>query len=593
LSVRAWLLVIFMTPSLAAAPATAPARQPASRPTASGPLFRKALTALDNNGLAALSEDMNEAATLLLDVSGTADSSALVEHAAIREFARAFGRLGSLTTEQTDTLRWLLQHPPLATQLLLAMTDQDAPDRVLAVLAALRQAEPRRVDRLVDLTVAVCVVWDESPSDTGGEDAPVDPGRAAEVFGLYASPGTRLRYDLTRLPWQFLVFVVDNPASPEEVDWARAEYARQTDLARAFTDPPYAHSGLRPGPPPEGDRPTYTLMNLRQRGGICPDQAYFAAVIAKSLGVPAAVALPPSPPAAPEDGVTGDPQAWACLFQPGGRATWDSESARYAEHDGLLGIVTDPQTGEQIDQGELEITASLATARPADRDVSLALCKLISAAPPQAALELLQAAMRLSPGNRRPWHILADLVAEGRLPPGDVAKAERMVITQLMARSPSFAAAIAREMLVRRDETEQLAALESLANATRGTPAVHVSLQLAQADLMLERGEVEQARELIQGLLNEPQQLGPSAFAAAQRAERLAALVDDQDPLLGLYDELFAAMPRPRPCPHAGSTAYAAIGYRYADLLDQAGRLSDASSVRARVNGLITRSPRR
>jgi len=88
----------------------------------------------------------------------------------------------------------------------------------------------------------------------------------------------------------------------------------------------------------------YTLEEIRKRGGVCADQAYFCVVSAKANGIPAMIIS--------GDGSRG-PHAW--VGYKASEKEWILDAGRYEGY--ASGTTRDPQTGRMIKPTELSVAA--------------------------------------------------------------------------------------------------------------------------------------------------------------------------------------------------------------------------------------------
>ena len=171
--------------------------------------------------------------------------------------------------------------------------DDFAP-KVLADLQSIWKSSPSDFREFPDLALAIALVRDQPApvfwphhqvSSANFHRVELPP---AEVFSRFVSAYRqgKLRRDLHTIGVRNLMFVVDAPIDPSELDWVR------NDRRRLREEPPSALASVRYD---EGRMLTqsyvwpwgeYRLEAIRKRGGICIDQAYYAAACAKALGIP-------------------------------------------------------------------------------------------------------------------------------------------------------------------------------------------------------------------------------------------------------------------------------------------------------------------
>ena len=162
----------------------------------------------------------------------------------------------------------------------------------------------------------------------------------------------------------------------------------------------------------------YTLENLRRFGGVCGEQADFASRVGKSLGVPAEFV----------DGEStfGELHAWVMwvelknVTKTGIVFSLDS-FGRYSYDKYYVGTLTDPKTGKQMTDRELELRLQAVGADPiAHRQAALVMWALPMIREKTKMtvtdeLKFLDSTMRLSPLLEEPWLDVAQMSREGRL----------------------------------------------------------------------------------------------------------------------------------------------------------------------------------
>ena len=173
-------------------------------------------------------------------------------------------------------------------------SEDDFAPKVLTDLQSIWKSSPADFREFPDLALAIALVrdqpapvfWPHHQVSSSGfhrvEQSPV------ELFsGLVAAHRRgKLRRDLHTLGVRNLMFVIDSPIDPSELEWVR------NDRHGMREEPPAALASVNYD---EGRMLTqsyvwpwgeYRLEAIRRRGGICIDQAYYAAACAKALGIP-------------------------------------------------------------------------------------------------------------------------------------------------------------------------------------------------------------------------------------------------------------------------------------------------------------------
>ena len=96
-----------------------------------------------------------------------------------------------------------------------------------------------------------------------------------------------------------------------------------------------------------GLSPTYTLEDIKNNGGICVDQAYYATILGKGRGIPTLYFH--------GQGASGG-HAWFGYLSHGGK--WELDCGRYESQNYPKGYAVDPQTWQRIDDTILILPTS-------------------------------------------------------------------------------------------------------------------------------------------------------------------------------------------------------------------------------------------
>jgi len=238
----------------------------------------------------------------------------------------------------------------------------DNPAEVLAILRRLYAANPAVFSDYQNLAIAIAVVYDVPPPPgwPHGQVSPTALPRslpAPEVAFAYWSGldhGNQTLQHLRRLPAAELKFIVDEVAPFSDLDWARKTVPLGLpDLAKAYDMIRYRKDRLE-SKAAQWDQTDYRLTTILGQGGICVDQAYFAAVTGKAKGIPTIIFL--------GQGLDGR-HAWFGYLD--GQQKWQLDCGRYAEQQLDVGIAYDPQTWGSITDFELRFMSDRFRALPA------------------------------------------------------------------------------------------------------------------------------------------------------------------------------------------------------------------------------------
>ncbi len=249
---------------------------------------------------------------------------------------------------------WLLANRDFSRSFFETLEAVDSAPEVIRILDGLHATDPRAFARHAQLALAIAVVYDVPPPPTWPHaqvEASALPRRLmspGEAFGYWSSADDRgvTLQRLARLSAGELKFVVDAATPRGELDWARqsvkgpiARLPGTYDAVRYRMDRLETNTMVWPGR-------TYALPEILEAGGICVDQAYFAAHVGKALGVPTLMFR--------GAGLDGR-HAWFGYLDEGQR--WRLDVGRYADQRYVSGLAFDPQTWGNVSDHELAVLA--------------------------------------------------------------------------------------------------------------------------------------------------------------------------------------------------------------------------------------------
>ena len=254
------------------------------------------------------------------------------------------------TGEDTSSLVALGSNADLLKSFFENLQPEDHPQQAVEILSAMQKKYPEDVAALPRLAVALALVFDQPfPKDwphgqvshaavPWEEPAPVE--RLHSMAGLQKD--RRYLLDLRDLMVDELKYIVDHSLADSEMEWAQKDVtASRSGFDKVFSSirydiPRYERNVLT------WPYPKYTLAEIRQRGGICVDQAYFAAMAGKAKGLPTLFFT--------GQGDSGG-HAWFGYLESPGR--WDTDCGRYTQQNYPVGQAKDPQTWKTISDTEL------------------------------------------------------------------------------------------------------------------------------------------------------------------------------------------------------------------------------------------------
>jgi hypothetical protein len=205
-----------------------------------------------------------------------------------------------------------------------------------------------------------------------------------------ASAKGSLKSDIRALEVGDLVHLVDHRLPRHELEWLRTRYRhthRDRLAALAFSDVRYDTARESSGAYDWPESESYTAANIASRGGICVDQAFYASMACKSLGVPAAAFAG----AGDEGG-----HAWVGFLSERG---WDFSVGR-PEGKYIVGRLAHPQGWVQVSDHDMEAE----TATPPMARKEMWLSRIFAAAGDHTrARSAADAAASMAPSSPSIW----------------------------------------------------------------------------------------------------------------------------------------------------------------------------------------------
>lgn len=250
----------------------------------------------------------------------------------------------------------LAGNPEFLQEFFSLLSPEDFTPGVVANLQRLWQVDPSAFSDYFRLALALAVVFDQkSPSfwphdQVAPADLPPDGQTLEERYAFWreAHATRRLATDITRTGADQLRFLVDALVPAQELLYARNKVRiPRSQFEKAFSSIRYDFSRIEKQAFDWPEGTPYTLANIQKLGGICVDQAYFAMIAGKALGVPTLFFV--------GQGADGG-HAWFGFLR--GEDRWNLDAGRYENQNYAVGYAMDPQNWEPITDHELQFLAA-------------------------------------------------------------------------------------------------------------------------------------------------------------------------------------------------------------------------------------------
>ncbi|HEY5791831.1 MAG TPA: hypothetical protein VIS74_00940 [Chthoniobacterales bacterium] len=297
----------------------------------------------------------------------------------------------------------VMAHSAFSPDFLPNLAREDDAAAVLKILQELWQADPARFWQYFRLAIALALVFDQPPpadwphDQTNSAALPQAAMPPAEAFAFWIESDKtgKLYADPKTLGVDQLKFMVDVFLPASELRWAQknARFPR-ANFGKAFSSITYDYSRTRTR---QYDWPheSYSLEEIRKQGGICVDQAYFAAIAGKANGLPTLFFS--------GQGTSGG-HAWFGYLK--GANRWELDCGRYENQNYAVGEALDPQTWQPINDAELDYLSKPSQRGDAFRQsqIDLGMARLYQEnQQPDKALAAVNSAIALAPENVAAW----------------------------------------------------------------------------------------------------------------------------------------------------------------------------------------------
>ena len=511
-----------------------------------------------------------------------------------------------------QTLEPLLATPRFRTRLTMLVHSRDDLEGVFRVASELARDRAAQVERFPALAAAVCVVHDTPYSRSINENRVESPA-PLDIFDYFVRNNERLSNDLSEMPAELLVHVVDVTEPIEQLEWALATYGRFPQIGDRFFEIDYDDEHFRNNAPKKvteaGD---YCIQSVKKHGGVCADQAYFAESVAKACGIPSCYVI-----AAGAD----VSHAWIGFLGGKGRSrAWNFDEGRYEAYQNLRGQVRNPQTGMTIADGQIgvldgllreseeeklvTVAASIAAYRMGDEGweapgtAGLGSSRGLLKAPRQGTIDdrlgLMKLALARCASVPVAWEIIAHFAALGEMSDRDLDSWTKSLFAMVGNRSPDFSFEILKSMIeAERDPEARAQMWEWVFGKYRARPDLASAVRMEQGRLMEAANMPELAWAAYTAVVDNYLNDGPMCVAALRAMEQLLEEEGKRGAILPYLKTAAQKVKRPgnMSAQFASQSNYFKIKMMYANELRRSGNTAGADRIMDELGIEAPRAP--
>ncbi|MDY7011865.1 MAG: hypothetical protein SVV80_14125 [Planctomycetota bacterium] len=522
--------------------------------------------------------------------------------------------------------RWLIEHRAVSRRLFRAVEDSGLPEDAIKKLNELVRAEENNVIEYPDLAVAFATSLPMEHYRPQPEAASM-----LDSFRWYTDPDAKFfRYNLKKMPYEISRYLATSRLNIKERKWAVARYHKTRKPAKSYFDVKYDIDHFRRGVPKKITDIPYTLPNLQRVGGVCIEQAYYAAEVNKSLGIPATIVR--------GRGGGGGRHAWvACLTlsRDGTKAVWDSRTGRYESQLYYIGTIRQPASGKEIldcelalvgastylplhqreqadtatvlagiveknrdkiAQGDLSILEKLAqqynqsfakNGKDAKkRQSQTGWIKAERKIDPALVEDLIAGAVERNLAHGPVWELIVELAKKDRLPTNHLDRFFEILVTRTAKKYPDYSCRLIMRIVPTVSDPEQREKVYKNAIKIYGKrPDLQGWILIALGEDYQQQGNKKKALRTYEQAAVRCANLTEIVLEASGRAESMFIEVKRRDLAINMYGRLFAEAKKVKKV-HSSfrqQTAHYQLGKRLAQLLIDEGKMDAAKRVEKQI----------
>jgi len=513
-----------------------------------------------------------------------------------------------------ELLNYLLANRELAaTVAFIVNPDKQNASDVYALFYRMHKELGPQLAEYPNLTAAICSVLYQPLVDNINENQ-VQSADPVDLFKFYVNNQGLMFFGIRNVPPELLIYVVDSHSSIQDLQWALDRFHGNPIVGQLFFNIKYDQSALYLGTTKKVDQAGYTLPNIYEYGGVCADQAFFAAEVGKAIGVPTAYDVGLS-------SVAG--HAWVGFLQAEeGRGWWNFNIGRYAEYQGVIGHVTDPQSRQVVPDSFISLSAQLIGTTQRQRwnaaaltDAAVRLIKTDLGALPfapdqppadvtglrnvprqtgaEAELDLLNAATQQCNGYAEAWFVVRYLASQGKLSLDQKRQWTDNLMQLCGSRYPEFAMDVLTPMVQTvKDVHQQNDLWNSMYNMFAGKRFdLAAAVRMYQADMWEKAGDDQSAGQCLMDVIDQYANAGPFVIDALQQAQQILIKQGHPERVVTLYEMAWAKIvPPPQIAAiFAEESNWYQVGTMLAQQLRTAGMTTQADQVQRELSAATRR----
>lgn len=396
------------------------------------------------------------------------------------------------------------------------LLEQDSVPQVLENLSSIRAAHPQKFREYASLAIAIAVVndvpvpqgWPHHQVDAGLVPVNILPVDQQFSRWVAANEARQLLLDPRKLSPSQLKFVVDAFITDDELAWARKNVRlTRSTFEKAYFQINYSHERLKAQQYDWTSGP-YTLAAIRKAGGICVDQAYYASIAGKALGLPTLFFT--------GQGSDGG-HAWFGYMRSDDQ--WEIDCGRYSQQNYATGEALDPQTWQPISDHELKLLAARFRDKPefAASMNTLAVAEILekSGDNPKAG-QAYEKAIQLCPQNAAAWSTAAAFLQRSGAPAKERTLFHERAKTQF-TNQPDLKVLHQQALISIYQEQGDLDSVKKieqqiLSQNKRRRSDLSINMAAGQLTVLLEAGKMDEVEKLFRRQVHSLSQTGGGNF---------------------------------------------------------------------------------